>query len=150
HDNTLAAALMKLGCEVLLVPLYTPIRTDEENVSVDQVFFGGINVYLQQKVGLFRYLPRFLDRWLDRPWLLNWVANGRIQVNARELGDLTVAMLQGEHGHLRKEVERLVTWLADEIRPDLVNLSNMLIAGCVPELKRRLRAPVLITLQGDD
>ena len=40
------------------MPLYTPIRTDEENVSVDQVFFGGINVYLQQKVGLFRYLPR--------------------------------------------------------------------------------------------
>jgi len=29
-------------------------------------------------------------------------------------------------------------------------LTNMLIAGCVPELKRRLDVPVLVTLQGDD
>ena len=71
--------------------------------------------------------------------------------NCREqLGDLTVAMLQGEHGHLRKEVERLTSWLERDIRPDLVNLSNILIAGCVPEIKRRLGVPVLITLQGDD
>ena len=29
HDNTLAAALMRLGEDVLLMPTYTPIRTDE-------------------------------------------------------------------------------------------------------------------------
>lgn len=150
HDNTLAAAMIKQGCDVVLVPLYTPIRTDEEDVTINKVFFGGINVYLQQKVGLFRYLPRLADRWLDWPWLLNLVGGGRIQVSARELGDITVSMLQGEHGVLRKEVDRLVSWLAADVRPSLLNLSNMLIAGCVPELKRRLNAPVLITLQGDD
>lgn len=150
HDNTLAAALMKLGCDVVLVPLYTPIRTDEENVSIEKVFFGGINVYLQQKIGLFRLVPRFMDRWLDWPWLLNRVAGGRIQIAARELGDLTVSMLQGEHGPLKKEVDRLVSWLVADVKPDLLNLSNILIAGCVPELKRRLKKPILITLQGDD
>ena len=36
RDNTLAAALGKLGHEALLVPTYTPIRTDEEDV----VFLG--------------------------------------------------------------------------------------------------------------
>ena len=29
HDNTLAAALARLGHDALLVPTYTPIRTDE-------------------------------------------------------------------------------------------------------------------------
>ena len=58
HDNTLARALSKFGIDVVLVPTYTPIRTDEENVSLNQVFFGGINVYLQQTVPLFRYLPQ--------------------------------------------------------------------------------------------
>ena len=33
RDNTLVAALARLGHEALLVPTYTPIRTDEEDVS---------------------------------------------------------------------------------------------------------------------
>jgi hypothetical protein len=48
HDNTLAAALRKLGEDVVLVPIYTPIRTDEQDVS-ERVFFGGINAYLQRR-----------------------------------------------------------------------------------------------------
>jgi hypothetical protein len=46
HDNTLATALGKLGEEILLIPTYTPLRTDEHNVSHRRVFFGGVNVYL--------------------------------------------------------------------------------------------------------
>ena len=91
-----------------------------------------------------------LDRWLDAPWLLRRLAAGRIEVDARELGELTVSMLKGEHGYQRKEVFRLVDWLAREVRPDLVNLSNILIAGCAATLKQRLKVPVLVTLQGDD
>ncbi len=150
RDNTLAAALTRLGCDVTLVPLYTPIRTDETDVSIDQVFFGGINVYLQQKIPLFRYLPGFLDRWLDRPWILNRLASGRIKVAAQELGELAVQVLKGEHGHLRKEVFRLVEWVDGHVHPDLVNLSNILIGGCVPELKQHLKVPIVVTLQGDD
>ncbi len=150
RDNTLAAALTRLGCDVTLVPLYTPIRTDETDVSIDQVFFGGINVYLQQKIPLFRYLPGFLDRWLDRPWILNRIASGRIKVAAQELGELTVQVLKGEHGHLRKEVFRLVEWVERHVQPELINLSNILIGGCVPELKHHLKAPIVVTLQGDD
>src|SRR5262249_59740860 len=74
HDNTLVAALSRLGYDVLLVPTYTPIRTDEEDVSQKRVFFGGINVYLQQKLGLFRHTPWFLDRLLDAPPLLRCVS----------------------------------------------------------------------------
>ena len=74
HDNTLAAALLSAGTDLLLVPTYTPIRTDEEDLSEKRVFFGGINVYLQQKLGLFRHTPWFLDRLLDAPPLLRWVS----------------------------------------------------------------------------
>src|SRR5262245_7516014 len=47
HDNTVAAALMRQGHEVALIPTYTPLRTDERDVSVGRVFYGAINVYLQ-------------------------------------------------------------------------------------------------------
>jgi glycosyltransferase involved in cell wall biosynthesis len=59
-------------------------------------------------------------------------------------------MLQGEHGHQRKEVEKMVQWLADDLRPEVVHLTNALLSGMVHELKRRLAAPVLCSLQGDD
>ncbi len=57
HDNTLSAALLGLGEDVVLMPTYTPIRTDEQDVSERRVMFGGISVYLQQKWGVFRHTP---------------------------------------------------------------------------------------------
>lgn len=150
RDNTLAAELLRLGCDVQLIPLYTPIRTDEENVSIDRVFLGGINVYLLQKFPLLGRLPGFLLRWLDNPRLIQGVSSWGMKTSGRELGDLALSVLRGEAGNQRAEVQRLVTWLAEHVRPQLVNLSNLLIAGCVPALRRQLGVPVLVTLQGDD
>ena len=45
----------------MLLPVYTPTRTDEANVSDSRVFFGGISVYLEQHVPLFRRTPALLD-----------------------------------------------------------------------------------------
>jgi glycosyltransferase involved in cell wall biosynthesis len=149
-DNTLVGALCQLGHDALLVPTYTPIRTDEEDVSQKRVFFGGVNVYLQQKSWLFRHTPWLLDRLLDFRGLLNWVSRFAAKTQAPELADLTLSMLKGEHGHQRKEVAKLVRWLAHEVKPDVINLTNALLSGMVPELKRRVPVPLLCSLQGDD
>lgn len=150
RDNTLAAALLRKGGDITLIPTYTPIRTDEQDVSQNQVFFGGINVYLQDRYWLFRWLPRTLDRWLNSPSLLARVATGKVSVDASQLADMTVSMLRGENGRQRKEVGRLVDWLADDLKPEVINLTNILIAGFVPTYKRRRQTPVVVTLQGDD
>jgi hypothetical protein len=65
RDNALAAELIAQGHDVTLLPLYTPTLTDEENVSYPKVFFGGISVYLEQHLGLFRRTPELLDRVWD-------------------------------------------------------------------------------------
>jgi glycosyltransferase involved in cell wall biosynthesis len=150
RDNTLAAALIAEGHDALLIPTYTPIRTDEENISQSRVFFGGINVYLQEKFSLFRYTPRWLDRLLDANWLLNWVSRFAASTQASKLGDLTVSMLQGELGHQRKEIDKLADWLESDVRPEVINLTNVILAGMVPRLRERLKVPILGSLQGDD
>jgi spore coat polysaccharide biosynthesis predicted glycosyltransferase SpsG len=61
RDNALAAELKARGHDVLLVPLYTPLLTDEPNVSEERVFFGGISVYLQQHAAIFRNTPSVVD-----------------------------------------------------------------------------------------
>jgi glycosyltransferase involved in cell wall biosynthesis len=150
RDNTLASALIKLGHDALLIPTYTPIRTDEDNVSQPRVFFGGINVYLQEKFRLFRWTPRWLDRLFDANWLLRFVSRFAAGTDASKLGDLTISMLEGELGHQAKEVEKLVDWLADEHRPQIINLTNVLLSGMVHRLRDRLQVPILGSLQGDD
>jgi glycosyltransferase involved in cell wall biosynthesis len=150
HDNTLVSALVAAGHDALLIPTYTPIRTDEDDVSQKRVFYGGINVYLQEKFALFRHTPWLLDRLLDARRLLRWVSRFAVNTKYEDLGDLTVSMLQGEHGHQRKEVSKLVRWLKHEVKPDVVNLTNVLLSGMVHEIKRELGVPVLGTLQGDD
>lgn len=149
-DNTLAATLRRMGIDIVLVPTYTPTRTDEPDESINQVFFGGINVYLQQKFRFFRWLPRALDRVLDHPKLIRWAASRHVKIQANQLGDLTLSMLRGSEGFQRKEVNRLCRWMAKSIRPRLVHLTNALIAGCAPSLKSALDVPILVTLQGDD
>ena len=150
HDNTLARALNSRGWDVQLLPTYTPIRTDETDVSVDQVFFGGINIFLQQKIPLLRHVPAMLDRFLDRPWLIRKVTSRALETDPKTLGKLANSMLQGMEGNQRKEVIRLCDWLALEAQPSLIMFTNILIGGCIPEIKKRLGVPVLVTLQGDD
>lgn len=150
HDNTLASALTRHGVDVQLIPTYTPIRTDEENVSIDQVFFGGINVFLEQQVPGYRFLPGFVRSLLDRPGLIRWATKGAASTSAKSLGALTVSMLRGDQGYQAREVTKICDWLSKTVHPDLVNFSNVMIAGCVPHLKREINVPVVVTLQGDD
>jgi glycosyltransferase involved in cell wall biosynthesis len=59
-------------------------------------------------------------------------------------------MLKGDDGFQRKEIDKLVDWLATEVRPDIINVSNVILAGMVPRLRERLKVPVIGSLQGDD
>src|SRR5947209_13048986 len=75
RDNALVAELRRQGHDALLVPLYLPLALDEAPATEDApIFFGGVNVYLQQKSSLFRRTPRWMDRALDSPGLLRSAA----------------------------------------------------------------------------
>lgn len=150
RDNALAVELLKRGHDVTLLPLYTPTNPDEANVSRNRVLFGGINIYLQQHVPFFRSTPKFLDRLLDWPGLIRSVASRSISTDPKLLGDMTVSMLEGEQGVLRKEFDKLREWLADEPVPDVVNLSNSLLISLARPLRDALKRPLCCTLQGED
>jgi glycosyltransferase involved in cell wall biosynthesis len=150
RDNALAAELVARGHDVTLMPVYTPTRTDETNVSRHNVLFGGISVYLQQHSALFRRTPRFIDRLWDSPRVIAAFTGRGVSTDARLLGDLTISMLEGEHGVLRKEFEKLLEWTRDEAPPDVINLPNSLLIAMAEPLKRAFKRPVCCTLQGEE
>ena len=150
HDNALAAALSRRNADVVLIPTYTPLRTDEENVALDRVFYGGVSIFLQQQWSFFRRTHRLFDRVLDSPFLIRTLARFGSSTNARTLGPLTVSILAGEEGNQQKELTRLIAWLQRDFKPDLIQLTNAMFVGMARQLKAQLGVPVLCALQGED
>lgn len=151
RDNALVAAMRQEGHHALMVPLYLPMTLEEEDSSVGTpLFFSGINVYLEQKSAFFRTGPQWLHRWLARPTLLKWASGRAAKTRAADVGELTLSMLRGEEGNQARELEELVAWLKAQGRPDVVCLSNALLAGMVRRLRQELEVPVVCMLQGED
>ncbi|MBH00380.1 MAG: hexosyltransferase [Solibacterales bacterium] len=147
-DNTLAASLLELGHNVRLVPIYTPIKVDEVDVSLNRVFVGGINAFLQQKFSLFRATPDWLDKLFDHPLLLNWAAKFAVKTDPKDLGELTVSVLEGSDGQQSKEIAKLIDWMTID-PPDILHLTNSMLAGLASPAKKILGIPVVCSLQGE-
>jgi len=154
HDNTLVRALRARGRDAVLVPAYVPTTTDEENIAVDRIVMGGINVWLQEHLPPFRHLPSFLDAALaplvDSRRLLEWLSARTGSARAADLGPLTVSTLAGERGHQRREVEKLARWLAEDVHPDVVHLSNALLVGLARRVREATGARIVCSLSGED
>ena len=130
RDNALVAELRRLGHPTLMVPLYLPMRLDEEDQSAGTpTFFGGVNVYLQQKSAFFRHAPKWLHACLDSPALLRFAAGRAAKTRAEDVGELTLSMLRGEEGNQLRELDELIAWLMTQPKPDVICLSNALSNG---------------------
>ena len=150
RDAALVRSLRAQGHDVTMVPLYLPLLIDPDGLRDGvPVFFGGINVYLQQQFRLFRKTPRWIDWLLDLPWMLRRAAAREGATSAADLGPMTLSMLQGRDGNQRKELDRLTAWLTEQGRPDVIHVSNALLLGMAGELKRTLNAPVVCSLQDE-
>src|ERR1700676_3584769 len=88
RDNALAVELLARGHEVTLLPLYTPTTTDEDNVSRNQVLFGGISISPQQHLPFSRKPPPSPDRLLASPRAIGAFASRSISTDPGLLGDL--------------------------------------------------------------
>lgn len=150
RDNALAMALKRMGHDCVMIPLYTPVRTDTASAAIGQVFYGGVNTWLQHAMGLFRHTPRALDWLMDRPWLLSLAGNYGAQTSPSQLGDFTLDILRGETGHTGKELRRLIKFLKNDIRPQVVSLPNLMFIGAARMLKEKLNVPVIVELTGED
>ncbi len=147
QDNALAAALKSKGHDVVLLPAYTPLLTDEGDVSDSRVVFSGINLYLQGKYKFFRS-SGILDSLLDSPRMLRWASSFAVDTDPANLGAMTQETFRGEKGAYRREMDKLVDVLRG-IRPEVVHLTNSMLASMAEPIQRELGVPVVCSLQGE-
>ncbi len=152
RDNTLVSAIKALGHDITMLPMYTPLRVDEENVSEEHVFYGGIEAYL---------LQQFPKRSIWRDMALKVSSSQAIlkmlphfdigsNVDPAQNAEMTLSMLRGEMGNQSPLLKEMVDWMTASLQPDLVHVTNTLISGVVPAIKKRLNVPVVCGLHGED
>ena len=150
RDSKYIRALKDLGHLVIKVPLYLPIFDDAHDLDEVPVFYGAVNLYLKQQFPIFRHMPSFIEQALDSKGVLEMAARKAGSTRAKGLEGMTISMLLGEDGGQKEELERLVDWLADEAKPDVVHLSNALLLGLAHRIKQRMNIPVICSLQDED
>ena len=150
RDSKYIRALKDLGHQVIKVPLYLPIFDDAHDLDEVPVFYGAVNLYLKQQFPIFRHMPAFIENALDSKGVLEMAARKAGSTRAKGLEEMTISMLLGEEGNQKEELERLVDWLADEAKPDVVHLSNALLLGLAHRIKQRMNITVICSLQDED
>jgi glycosyltransferase involved in cell wall biosynthesis len=151
RDNALAKELIRMGHDAVMLPMYLPLTLDESPAQPQtDIFYGGINVFLQQKSALFRNAPRWVDRLLNHPALLQRVGRMSGMTGGTQIGELTHSMLLGREGNQTRELDKLIEWFRSHGLPDVIWLSTALLAGLAAPLQRALGVPVLCSLQGED
>ncbi len=150
RDNAFVRTLREAGHDASLLPLYLPLTLDEPDESADApVFYGGVNVYLEQHSALWRWMPQWFKKLLNARALLRWAGKFAATTAPAKLGPMTLSMLRGQEGNQARELAPLADWLAEHA-PDAVCYSNALLLGIHPELKQRLPARTVCFLAGED
>lgn len=151
RDNALAKSLHAAGHKVSLLPMYLPLQLDEDMLDQpgNPIFFGGINVYLQQKLPFFRHAPGWLHTLLNHSSLLRSAAKHSHMTSAREHGEMALAMLRMDGRPFGSELDKLIDFLASD-KPDVLCLGTALQAGMIRQLKQRLGVKIICTFQGED
>lgn len=151
RDAGLALGLRRLGWQVDVVPVYTPMKSDYADLRPQGIRMGGISAYLMHKHPVWQRLGPVLEALFDRDSLLRRVSERSVSTDPRELGPLTLAMLAGKAGPMRSAVERFQKKLTAIPSPDVVLISNSMLLGLGEGLEVGGRAvPVVCQLQGED
>lgn len=151
RDHALIRALRARGHDAIMAPLYLPLVTDRETSNPEiPIQVGGVSLYFQEKMPFLRHVPRFLLSWLNAPGVLRLASRFLGMTSPRDLGLMTLGALKGEEGNQWPEWRHALDWIKQEVKPDVISLSNGLLLGLCPVIKRDLGIPVVVSLQGED
>jgi glycosyltransferase involved in cell wall biosynthesis len=150
RDSKYVDALRKQGHQVVKIPMYLPLFSDEHDITDIPIFYGAISTYLKQVYPIFRKMPDWFEKLLDSKPMMKMAASMAGSTRAKGLEDMTISMLLGEQGEQKEELDKMVNWIAEHCKPDIIHISNALLLGLARRLKEKTGVPVLCSLQDED
>lgn len=149
RDNLQASALRKAGHEVIVMPLYLPLK--HESFQGDTpLFFPATTFYTAQKFFGKRKMPGWLKRLTGSDALLNMASSMSGSTSAEGLEEMTLSMITGEDAAFQDMVDQLIRWVKDWENPDIIHLSSTLLIGIAKEIKQYMRTPIVCSVQDEE
>lgn len=150
RDSKYVDALRNLGHDVIKIPMYLPLFSEETETADIPIFYGAISTYMKQVYPIFRKAPKWVDKLLNSKPMMKMAASMAGSTRAKGLEDMTISMLLGEQGEQKEELAKMVDWIVEHCKPDIIHISNALLLGLAKRLKEKTGVPVLCSLQDED
>lgn len=147
RDNLQATALQRAGHEVIVMPLYLPMRISTEGVPV---FFPATSYYVEQALFRGGRMPGWMRRAFGSKRLLNLASGLSGTTSSAGMEGMTLSMIEGGDGAFRKNMEDLIAWMRRDGLPDVIHLSSTLLIGIARVLKQETDVPIVCSLQDEE
>jgi len=149
RDNLYAQALRNAGQDVVIMPLYLPL-TDKSFRADTPLFFPATSYYIAQKYFGKGKMPRLFEKILDSPPVLRMASSLSGTTSAKGMEQMTLSMIKGEDKNFAKQTGKLINWIENHDRPDLIHLSSSMLIGIAKAIKNRINIPVVCSLQDEE
>jgi len=150
RDSKYVDALRNQGHQVVKIPMYLPLFSDEHDIGEVPIFYGAVAMYLKQVYPVFRNMPDWVGKMLNSKPMMKIAASMAGSTRAKGLEDMTISMLLGEQGQQKEELDKMVDWIVEHCSPDVIHISNALLLGLARRLKEKTGVPIICSLQDED
>lgn len=147
RDNLQAQALQQAGHEVVVMPLYLPMKISTEGVPV---FFPATSYYVEQALFRSGNMPRWMRKAIGAPKLLDMASGLSGTTSSEGMEGMTLSMIEGADGAFRKNMDDMIAWMRADGMPDVVHLSSTLLIGIARILKEETGVPIVCSLQDEE
>ena len=149
RDNLYASALRKAGHDVVISPLYLPLKHASFQ-SDSPLFFPATTYYLAHKFFRNSKMPGWMKQLTGSDFMLNYAASKSGTTTPKGLEELTLSMITGEDTVFQTEIQKMTDWIRTQEKPDIIHLSSSLLIGIAKFLRIQLQIPIVCSLQDEE
>jgi glycosyltransferase involved in cell wall biosynthesis len=149
RDNLQANALRNAGHDVIVMPLYLPLK-DQSFLADTPLFFPATSYYVSQKYFKKRAMPHWVEKLLDSDFFLNIASSFSGTTSSEGMEDMTLSMINGEDVAFQQQAQTLIDWIQKDGKPDIIHLSSSLVIGIAKAIRQVLDIPLVCSLQDEE
>ena len=149
RDNLQASALRNAGHDVIIMPLYLPLK--HESFQADTpLFFPATTYYLAQKFFGKRKMPKWMKKLTGSDAMLKLASSRSGTTSAKGMEDMTLSMIKGNDLAFMDHINQMIGWIQTQEKPDIIHLSSTLIIGIAKVLRNQLNIPIICSVQDEE
>ena len=149
RDNLQASALRKTGQDVIIMPLYLPLKYESFKGDTP-LFFPATTFYTAQMLFGKRKMPHWLERVTGSKKMLNMASSLSGATSAEGMEKMTLSMITGDDPTFSIYINQLIDWIKNNEKPDIIHLSSSLLLGIAKVLRQNLTIPIVCSVQDEE